>query len=134
MCRLAAPESVGVTVSFVIVTAVGTVAIPTVLIAIPPAQAPTLVKTSVSVFFVASKTSPVVAVMEAVVEARRNFVAARVGLSVPVSGYTRVAAVVLRPVAVNPGVARARAWRNVGCIRRRRLVETAAASSEAYAD
>src|SRR6476661_1148615 len=108
-------------------------AIPTVLIAIPPTQVSTLVKAPVSVF-AASKTSPVVAVMEAAVKARRNLVAAAVGLPVPVAGDPSISSVVLRPVAVDPGVSRARAWRDIGCIRRRRLVETRAASSEAYAD
>src|SRR5579864_7482945 len=89
------------------------------LIAFPTTQVSTLVKAPVSVFG-ARKTSPVVAVTEAVVKARRNLVAAAVGLPVPVAGH--------------PGVAGAGAWRNVGCIRKRRLVETGAASSETYTD
>jgi len=135
--------------------AAGTVAIPAVLIlglilpktaclalvktrslrTVLPAEISTLVKAVVSVLFeAASKTSPVVAVIEAVVKARRNLVAAAEWQPVPVSGNPNIASVVLRPVALNPGVVRARAWRDIGCVRRRRLVETGALSSEAYAD
>jgi len=171
IARLAASESVCVTVSLSVVLAVGTVAIATVLIlvlilpkiarltlvrsagliAILPAEISTLVKASVSVLFVAeiatlvktsvsvlfevaSITLPVVAVIEAVVKARRNLVTAVEWLPVPISSNPCIASVVLRPIAINPGVVRARTWWDVVCVRRRRLVEPGALSSEAYAD
>src|SRR6266851_3938820 len=106
----------------------------TCLHAVPPAEISTLVEAPVSVFYeAASKASPVFAVI-AVVKARRNLVTADDRLSIPVSVYPSSASVVLRPIAVNPGVIRTRAWRNDGCIRRRRLIEAGAVSSEAYAD
>src|ERR1700680_3012798 len=105
------------------------------LVAILPAEISILLKASASVFSeAASKALPVVAVTEAVVKPRRNLVNAAESLPVPVSGNPSIAPVVLRPIAVNPGVVRARAGRDVGCVRRRRLVETGAVSSEAYAD
>ena len=104
------------------------------LIVVLPAEISTLVKASVSILFeAASITLPVVTVIEAVVRARRSLVTAAEWLPVPVSGNPSIAAVGLRPIAINPGVVRAWAWRDVGCIRRR-LVETGAVSSEAYAD
>jgi hypothetical protein len=105
------------------------------LIAVVPAEISTLLTASGSVLFeVAGKTLPVVAVIEAVVKARCNLVTAAEWPPVPVSGNPSIASVVLRPIAVNPVVVRARAWRDIGCVRRSRLVEPGAVSSEAYAD
>lgn len=105
------------------------------LITVLPAESSALVKATVSVLFeTASRTLPAVPIIEAVVKARSHSVAAAEWPSVPVSGNPSVASVVFRPIAVNPGVVRARAWRDVECVRRRRLVETGAVSSEAYAD
>jgi hypothetical protein len=74
--------------------------------AVLPDGISTLAKASVSILFeAASNTLPVVAVIEAVVIARRNLITAAERLPVPVS---------------------------IGWIRRRRLVE--AVSSEAYAN
>jgi hypothetical protein len=105
------------------------------LIAVLFAEISALVKASVSVLFIAaSETSPVVAVIEAVVKGRRNLVTAAEWLLVPVFGNPRISSVVLRPIAINPNVVRARTWRDVVCVRRRRFVEPGAVSSEAYAD
>jgi hypothetical protein len=105
------------------------------LIAALSAEISIIVKPSALVSLeAASETAPVVAVIEAVVKARRNLVTAAEWLPVPVSGNPSIASVILGPKAINPGVVRTRAGRDVGCVRRRRLVEPGATSSEAYAD
>src|SRR6266850_8269363 len=118
-----------------VVIPVGLALVRTGLIAVPSAEISALVKASVSILYeAASNTSPVVAVIEAVVKTRRNLVTADERLPVPIPVNPSSAPVVLRPIAVNPGVVRARAWRNDGCVRRRRLIEAGAVSSEAYTD
>jgi len=107
----------------------------TVLIVVLIAEISILVKASVSVLFgAANKGLPVVAVIKVVLKARRKLVTAVGWLPVPVSGKPGIVSAFLRPVPVNPRIVGARAWRDSGCVRRRRLIETGAVSSEAYVD
>jgi hypothetical protein len=80
----------------------------------------------------ARKTFPATALVEAIVEARRDPVTAAVR-SVPVSAHDDIGSIVWNAIAVHPYVAGS-AWRDAVPVRRRLLIDTCAVPSDAHAD